>query len=119
MSSYVSSWLFGSPPETTSSSSTSKPHSSQRTNGSGGLRGDLPLTTTTSSDSTTTRLAANSDDKGRTPEEVLDALLEQYKTSALPPHSRFYGDVDPQREGKPLRVVDLWRHAWFVATKSE
>jgi hypothetical protein len=58
------------------------------------------------------------DDDEQTPEQALNALLEQFKTSTLPAASRFNGDLDPQREGKPPRVLDFWRHALFVATKS-
>lgn len=61
--------------------------------------------------------------KEQTPEEALNALLEQFKSdSPLPASSRFYHDSDhpaaTQREFKPPSVLDLWRHAWFVATKS-
>jgi hypothetical protein len=50
--------------------------------------------------------------------QALDALLEPYAWgSAVPPTSRFNGHLDPQREGKPPGVLDLWRHAWFMATK--
>lgn len=95
MTSYVSSWLFGDP----SSSATAPSPSTAVSPNALGLNGDTH-------------------NKEQTPDEVLDALLEQYKTSALPPNSRFYGDVDPQREGKAPGVLDLWKHAWFLATKS-
>lgn len=58
------------------------------------------------------------DETEKSPEEALSALLEQYKTAALPPSSRFYGDLETQRVFKPPSVLELWRHAWFIASKS-
>ena len=91
MTSIVSSWLFGSdaPPPPNTFRARQRPQ-------------------------------PNALDEGdeQTPEDALNALLEQYKTSTVPAASRFNGDLDPQREGKPPSVLDLWRHAWFVATKS-
>lgn len=62
-------------------------------------------------------LTADSEEE-KSPEEALSALLEQYKTTALPATSRFYGDLETQREFKPPSVLELWRHAWFIASKS-
>lgn len=58
------------------------------------------------------------ENKEQTPEEALNALLEQFKSDALPASSRFYGDPALQREFKPPSVLELWRHAWFIASKS-
>lgn len=101
MTSIVSSWLFGS--------DTVKPSPPNP------IRAHLPQAPILHPHS----LPINDKkEREQTPEEALDALLEQYKTSTVPAASRFNGELDPQREGKPPGVLDLWRHAWFVATKS-
>lgn len=64
-------------------------------------------------------LADSASEEEKSPEEALSALLEQYKTTALPATSRFYGDLQTQREFKPPSVLELWRHAWFIASKTK
>ncbi|KAF8324134.1 hypothetical protein DL93DRAFT_2049409, partial [Clavulina sp. PMI_390] len=104
MASYVSSWLWGTPTSSAPSSS-------------------LAITRTPSPTQyrrpTSYTLSSTSNEKELTPDEFLDALLEQYQSSSLPANSRFNGALDPQREGKPPSVMDLWQHAWFVATKTK
>ena len=78
------------------------------------------LLSTPSSLATSTVRIENGKDKEKrmkTPQEQLDLLLEQFKTQALPPSSRFAGEIGLQKDARPFTVLGLWRHAWFVAAK--
>lgn len=59
------------------------------------------------------------DEEEPTPEQALNALLEQFKSNQLPITSKFYSEDGhaTQREFKPPTVLQLWRHAWFAASK--